>query len=63
MNIDQIKKNIRKETRSQGKTIQDLCKMLGYGRNHVNRLTGESAVNKVLAIAAALNIPPHTLFR
>lgn len=57
-----LKRNIKELTKTNGKTIADICKVLGYHRDHINRMENPSA-GKLIDIAHAIGCTPSDLFK
>ena len=49
------------EAKERGKTIADVCKALGYYRDHINKMQNPSA-GKLIDIAHAIGCTPAELF-
>lgn len=57
-----LKGNIKELTKNNGKTIAYVCKVLGYHRDHINKIENPSA-GKLIDIAAAIGCPPSELLK
>ena len=57
-----LKRNIKELTKTNGKTIADICKALGYHRDHINRMENPSA-GKLIDIATAIGCTASDLFK
>ena len=55
-----IKRNIKTQAKEKGKTIADVCKALGYYRDHINKMQNPSA-GKLIDIAHAIGCTPAEL--
>ena len=57
-----LKRNIKELTKNKGKTIADICRVLGYHRDHINRMENPSA-GKLIDIATAIGCTASDLFK
>ena len=57
-----LKGNIKELTKSNGKTITEVCKVLGYHRDHINKMQNPSA-GKLIDIANAIGCPTSELLK
>ena len=57
-----LKQNIKDQIKAKGKTIEEVCKILGYHRDHINKLENPSA-GKLIDIARIINCEPSEFFK
>lgn len=58
-----IKENIKAELKKKHKGIEDFCKSIGKDRNHINRITGKTSLDKIYNIARNIPCTMHDLFK
>lgn len=56
-----IKRNIKGKAKEKNKTIAEVCRSLGYYRDHINKMQNPSA-GKLIDIAQAIGCTPAELF-
>ena len=57
-----LKQNIKDQIKAKGKTIEEICKTLGYHRDHINKLENPSA-GKLIDIARIINCETSEFFK
>lgn len=62
INLDAIKRNIKAQAKEKNKTIEQICKELGYYRDHINKMQNPSA-GKLIDIANAIGCTPSELLK
>ena len=61
-NLIILKRNIKDLAKEKGRTIAEVCKALGYGRDHINKLENPSA-GKLIDIATAIGCTASDLLK
>ena len=61
-NLIILKRNIKDLAKEKGRTIAEVCKALGYGRDHINKLENPSA-GKLIDIAHAIGCTTSDLVK
>lgn len=62
INLEAIKRNIKAKAKEKNKTIEQICKALGYYRDHINKMQNPSA-GKLIDIAHAIGCEPTELLK
>ena len=57
-----LKQNIKDLAKGNSRSIAEVCKVLGYNRDHINRMENPSA-GKLIDIAHAIGCTPSDLFK
>ena len=57
-----LKKNIKEQIKVNKKTIDEVCKILGYHRDHINKLENPS-IGKLIDISKAIGCEPSEFLK